>query len=343
MAYEVIIDGINNKDWEQHASCFADYSIYQTWGYQQIRAQMDHQQLSRMVIVDENKNVVSMCQLRIKCARQVGLRIGYARWGPLMRRKDGLLIPSSEIFDLFRKAYLGPKVNVLRIVPNVIDDEAGRAVSGVIENSGFYRVKSYRPYHTMFLPLDCSEEQLSKGLHQSWRRQLRKAQKADLETIESNGKESLDTLTKLCLETLRRKRIKGLDPQEFTRTQSMLSPAEKMKTILVNKNGRSVTAHLTSNLGDSAVFLLGGSSEDGLACRASYLAWWNAITLSNRLGMKMYDVGGIDFEKNPTVSRFKAGIGANEILYIGAFEACTNGVVKKMWQVIEKAHSLITG
>lgn len=343
MVYKLIVDSIRREEWEELASHFGDYSIYQTWPYQQVRAEMDGQEVSRMIIKDDNENVVSMCQIRIKHVKPLGLKIGYARWGPFIRRKDGTLTVSSEVLNSFRRAYLGPRINVLRILPNVCNDESGRAVARLIESSGFYRVKNVRPHHTMFLPLDYSEAALRKRLHQSWRRQLRKAEKSGLEIVECDSDESFGILGKLYLETLQRKGFKGLDPQEFIRTQRMLLPAERMRLIMAYCDGVPVSAHLTSNLGDSAVFLLGGSSEEGLARRASYLSWWRAITFSNQMGMKRYDVGGVDFEKNPTVSRFKAGIGGNDVLYIGAFEACTRPSIKALWRAAEGIYNLMKG
>ena len=343
MNYNVIIDDISRDEWEQYASGFADYSIYQTWPYQQVRAEMDDQQISRFIIKNENRRVETMGQVRIKYIKLLGLKIGYVQWGPLIRQKDGSFTALNKVFSLLRKVYLGEKVNILRVVPNIWDNKTGRVISRAIENCGFDRVKNFKPYHTMVLPLACSEDELSKGLHQSWRRQLRKAQRAILETAKGDGPESFKIMERLYLDTMRRKNIKGLIPQTFTRTQNLLSLEEKMELILIKKNDQCISAHLTSNLGNTAVFLLGGSNLNGLEFRASYLAWWNAVSLSNRLGIKMYDVGGVNFERNPTVSRFKAGIGAKEVFYIGAFEACTNLVVKKMWQAIEKAHIFISG
>jgi hypothetical protein len=341
MVYEVFTDNISREEWEHYASQFADYSIYQTWLYQQVRAEMAGQHVSRVVIKDKNGQVATMGQVRIKHVKPLGLRIGYVQRGPLTRRKDGVLTVSSEVFNLFREVYLGPRVNVLRIVPNIRNDKSAHAFAEAMEKSSLYRVRSVQPYHTMFLRLGCSEKALREGLHQSWRRQLRKAEKAGLQVCESNGDESFRILAKLYLGTVQRKSFKGLDPQEFAKTQRMLSPAEKMRIIVVYCDGEPVTAHLTSNLGEAAVFLLGGSSEKGLACRASYLAWWRAITVSNRLGMKSYDTGGIDFEKNPTVSRFKAGLGSSEVHYVGAFEVCANRVIRKLWRTIEKAHMFL--
>lgn len=341
MKYKVYIDNFSRGDWEQYAKEFADYSIYQTWPYQQVRAEMDGQLLSRFIIKDENDHVVTMGQVRIKYFKPLCLKIGYVQWGPLVCGLDGCLKCTGEVLNILRGTYVGTKVNILRIVPNVPDNEMGREFTKLLKVSGFCHVPRFKPYHTMALSLDCSEEQLRKRLHQSWRRQLSKAERANIEVVECNSHESFEMLERLYLATIQRKGIRGLDPQVFTKTQQLLSSAEKMSLILAYNDGQSVTVHLTSNLGDSAIFLLGGSSKEGLECRASYLAWWNAIMHSSEKGMRSYDVGGIDFEENPTVSRFKAGMGGQEVSNMGAFDACSSVPTKVIWHISEKVYSLV--
>lgn len=341
MAYEVLVDNIDKKDWQRYASDFADYSIYQTWPYQQVRAEMDGQEVSRVVIKDENGIVVTMCQVRIKHVKPLGLRIGYVQWGPLVRGFDDTLRCSVEASVALREAYLGTRVNVFRIVPNVCNNETGKEFARLLETSGFHYTPSFEPYHTMLLSLNRPEELLRKRLHQSWRRKLKKAEAVGIETKNCTDEESFITLEKLYLEMLRRKGIKELDPEVFMTTQRLLSAAEKMNVIVAYYHGQPVTAHVTSNLGDTAILLLVASSEKGLACGSSYLVWWKAVTASNRLGMKYYDVGGIDFENNVTVSRFKAGMGGYECSHIGAFEAYSSLRVKSIWRVADKVYRLI--
>src|SRR4030042_1693788 len=82
--YEVCIDCLSKEQWEQCANKFTDHNLYQTWGYQQIRAQNDHQQIERVIVKDQDNEVVTMCQIRIKRSTFLGLKIGYVQWGPLL-------------------------------------------------------------------------------------------------------------------------------------------------------------------------------------------------------------------------------------------------------------------
>ncbi len=235
-------------------------------------------------------------------------------------------------------AYVGKRVNVLRIVPNVPNDEVGQEFARLLKASGFCSVRGFEPYHTMVLSLNSSEQALRKKLHQSWRRKLKKAESKDIEIRECTDEDSITILKDLYLERMRSKGATALEPEVFVRTQRMLSDDEKMDVILAYCDGEAVTAHATSNLGDSGVLLLAASNEKGLTCHSAYLAWWRAVGASCRAGMKYYDVGGIDFENNTTVSQFKAGMGGRETSHIGAFDACSNLYAKMTWRLIDKLY-----
>jgi lipid II:glycine glycyltransferase (peptidoglycan interpeptide bridge formation enzyme) len=341
MAYEVNVDNFDRDDWEHYAEEFADYSIYQTWAYQQVRAEMDGQDISRVVIKDENGKVVTMCQVRIKHVKPIGLKIGYGQWGPLFRRKDGNVRCTIEALRKLREAYVGTKLSVLRVVPNIYKDETGEKISEMLICSGFQHVRSAAPYQTMMLRVDDSGEGIRKRFGKSFRRDLNHAEKATIEIREGTGGEFCAILEKLYLELLKRKGFKGLEPQVFIKAQSMLSTPEKMNIIVAYLGNEPVAVHLASNLGDTAIALLAASNEQGLSCGSSYIVWYRSAVSALNAGMKLYDVGGIDPDNNPNVYRFKSRMGGEEVFHIGAFDACSRACTKVAWRVCEKICNLV--
>ena len=108
----------------------------------------------------------------------------------------------------------------------------------------------------------------------------------------------------------------------------MLPAAEKMNVIVAYSSGRPIAVHLASNLGQTAVVLLAAGNREALKCGASYLIWYKGAVAAWQAGMKMYDMGGIDPENNPTVYQFKSRMGGDEYTHIGTFESCRNLTVK---------------
>lgn len=341
MEYEVIVDGVDKKQWQQYASRFADYSIYQTWPYQQVRAEMDGQKLSSVVIKDEKGQVVTMSQVRMKYFRPLGLKIGYIQWGPLFRDKDGEIACSIQALQKLRETYLAKKVNVFRVVPNVELNSTGLEFASMLQSAGFEHVECSKPYLTMMIPLEDCEEKIRQRLHRSWRRGLIKAEGNGINIKESADSKYFEILQKMYVQAKQRKGFKGLNPEEFVMTQGMLSNEEKMNVITAYWEGEPVASHASSHLGDTAVGTLAACSEKGLECSASYLVWWRTFLAAKKAGMKKYDLGGIDPDNNPTVYQFKSRMGGKEQFHIGVFEACANGAIRTIWRMSEGVYNLI--
>lgn len=337
MSPEIIIDGITREQWQSIAADFSDYSIYQTWDYQQVRAEMDDQDVSRAIVREDGK-VVAMCQVRIKHFMPLGLRIGYVQWGPLVRRKgeDGLL--PGDALRVLKNAYLENKVNVFRIVPNAVADQTGQKLRVTLESAGFRHVPSVEAYRTFLLDVADSEQAMRANLRKSFRRDLKRAEKAGTKVEQGTDHRFCSAFKHLYCELLERKGFKGLDLREFMDTQARLPDSEKMEIVLVSMDGESAGALLSSSLGDTCLVLLAATSETGLGCGAAYLMWYEAATTAHRAGMAKYDLGGIDPAGNPNVYQFKSRMGGRDVAYIGAFEAVASKAVAARWWVAERAH-----
>ena len=338
MPYEVVVDNISREEWEQYAREFADYSIYQTWSYQENRAEMDNQEVSRIVIKDENGKVMTMCQVRIKHIKPLGLKVGYIQRGPLVRALDGTLKCSTRALEILRESCIGNKVNIFRIVPHVCDTEVGKRFTEMLISSGFQNVPSIAPYRTFILRVDDFEEEVRKRLRKSFRRDLKKAENSGIEVSEGYDEERCKILKDLYTASLKRKGFKGLDIDEFIKPQRMLSSAEKMNVIVAHYEGKPTSALLASNLGDTAIVLLAASNETGLKCGSSYFVWYRGAISALNSGMKWYDLGGIDPDNNPNVYQFKSRMGGDEFFHIGAFDAYGSTHVKIIWHICDKIY-----
>ena len=341
MALEVTVDSISEAQWAHFARDFADYSIYQTCAYQQVRGRIDGQRVHRLIIKNDDGETSTMCHIRVQHVRAIGLRIGYAQWGPLLRKKNGDSKHLVELLSTLRDECFRLDVDVVRLAPNVVDDAASQELQKALGKSGFRKLPDVRAYHTTILSLDRPDNVLRKGLHQSWRRMLRKAESVGVKITERTDQTPFRVLQRFYESLVRKKGFDGVDPDVFSRTQAGLPESEKINVIIGYCDNEPVTVHATSNLGDSGVFLLSASSERGYECRASYLAWWKAIIDSKGKGLRKYDTGGVDFNKAPGIARFKAGIGGEEKFYIGTFEAYANRRASALWGVAKGLHRLV--
>jgi len=341
MSYKVQIDDFDRDQWEYYAGYFADYSIYQTWPYQQNRAQRDRQQISRAFVTDDMGEIVTMCQIRIKHIKPIGLKVGYIQRGPLLLDMDGKIRCSSRALYALRQAYVGTSVDVLSVVPNICRDHAGEQAIEMLCAAGFEPSNSAGPYRTFRVHVGDDEEEIRKRLRKSFRRDLKKAENSGIEIRQGEDEQFFDILDALYADSLRRKRFKGLDPQEFSEPQRSLSDRDKMTIIVARSEGEPVSVVLTSNLGDTAIVLLAAANECGLKCGSSYVTWYQGAIAAMRAGMKWCDLGGVDPENNPNVYQFKSRMGGEEVFHIGSFEAHTGSAVRNVWHAAEKIYRAV--
>jgi lipid II:glycine glycyltransferase (peptidoglycan interpeptide bridge formation enzyme) len=232
-------------------------------------------------------------------------------------------------------------INVLRVVPNLRNDEVGEKIGGLLEFSGFKKNQRVAPYRTFIVSLKEPEEEILARIHRESRRILKKAEKMLIEVRQGTSHEFFEILENLYAGAKERKGFEGVDSAEYAKTQQMLAQNDKAIVLIAYYDGQPITAHATTHFGTTAVPILTASNETGLSCGTSYLLWWRAYLIAKSLGMERYDLGGVDPDRNPDGYRFKKRMGGDETFYLGAFEMYKNSIVERLWHAAEGAHRLL--
>ncbi|MFC1761591.1 lipid II:glycine glycyltransferase FemX [Planctomycetota bacterium] len=339
MNYTVTVNKLTQKEWESKSDRFEDKNLYQTWAYQNARVQGKNQELSYIEIADKKGHSCLMAIVRISKVPLFGLRVGYIQGGPLLRRKNHQPERDQELLALLRSRCLSGIVQILRMVPNLYTNEVPENYSETLVAAGFSPYKRIKPYHTILFPLDITEEEMRKRLHTKWRATLRRAERKRMETDESENVQQLFELEKMYLKSQTKKGFKGLDIGQFVQIQEKLLETQKLNMVLIKKRQEILSIDVNSYLGDTALGLFQATSEEGFSLGASYQAWWQTFVAARNAGMKRYDMGGIDPEKNPNVYKFKARMGGDEVFGIGVYDAYANVYAKWIGSLASYAYS----
>lgn len=342
MAVQMKVQSVTEDIWEAKAALFADYNLYQTWAYQNARTCGRRQWLSGVEISDNN-GLCLLALARIISFPWIRFRVGYLQWGPLLRRKGCSVKIHSESLRLLRDYYLSQGINVLRIVPNIYAAETDSDYKNRIIAAGFEPVERVKRYHTMLFPLDIDEEQMRLKFQNKWRASLRKAEKNGMAVFETQDIQTLYEFEKIYKHSQKRKQFKGLNIQEFIRTQQHLQAEKKLNLIVVKKEDQLLSVDINSYLGDTALGLFQSTTESGLSLGASYLAWWHTFLAAKRAGMRRYDMGGIDPVGNPNVYQYKQRMGGEEGFHLGCFEAYASPWARRLWLLIDGVYSKLKG
>ncbi|MFZ0825995.1 MAG: peptidoglycan bridge formation glycyltransferase FemA/FemB family protein [Verrucomicrobiia bacterium] len=321
--FRVEVDAINASTWSETFDLFEDANVYQTWSYGAVR--WGEKNLSHLVL-KQNGRTVAMAQLRILTPGNLKCGVAYLRWGPLCHLRKSELNPEivQAMATALREEYVLKRRLFLRILPNAFLETPRAAVF----QSAFERYESepFGPtdtYRTFVLDLEPPLETLRKKLDQKWRNQLNRAEKNGLEVVESDAG-GFQMFLRIYDEMLARKRFDtGTDVREFERMQHELPVHQRLRVLVCKHEGVPAAGLVAAAHGNSAIYLFGATSDQGMTAKGSYLLHWLMIKWLKENGIRYYNLGGINPERNPGVYHFKQGFSGQDVLYMHPLVACS--------------------
>jgi lipid II:glycine glycyltransferase (peptidoglycan interpeptide bridge formation enzyme) len=176
------------------------------------------------------------------------------------------------------------------------------------------------PELTLMLDLAKSEEELLAAMSQQGRRHLRKAQKSELEVVESRDAGDFYGIIK---ETTSRQGFSGHNQSYY---QKLLDHLEEKAKLLVVKKGQQILAGaIYTYAQNTCTYLYGASSSQERKLQAPTLMQWQAILDAKKRGFERFDFFGIapkDAKNHPWfgVSQFKRKFGGLEVAYAPTIE-----------------------
>ena len=132
-----------------------------------------------------------------------------------------------------------------------------------------------------------------------------------------------------------------VDVEAFGNIQDDLPKSHRMLTLICEREGIPVAGIVASAMGDSAIYLLGATSDEGLNSKGSYLLQWTLIQWLKEKGFNSYDLGGIDPERNPGVHHFKCGLSGADVSHINPLVASNSVVASAIVKASEAARSAV--
>lgn len=323
--WEVEVDRATPAEWSQMLDLFDDANIYQTHAYGEVRWGIGN--LSHLVL-KRGGEVVGIAQLRLIRPTKLNFGIAYLRWGPLFERRGRPVDPDvvAEMARALEKEYVERRRLFLQVLPNAF---TGSARASAIETAfgRFHGEPAATPYRTFVLDIAPTREELRGALDRKWRNKLTRSEKNHLEISIASGCEQYEIFRKMYQQMQERKAFETtVDVEEFGRIQEKLTEPHRMWILICKERGTAVAGLVASAMGDTAIYLLGATGNDGLNSNGAYLLQWSLIQSLKEAGVRWYDLGGIDPERNPGVYTFKRGLSGKDICQIRPLSASRGGV-----------------
>ena len=326
-AWSVEVDQAAAAEWSRMLDLFDDANIYQTRSYGEIR--WGKKNLSHLVLKRDDE-IVGLAQLRIIRPTRLNFGMAYLRWGPLCHRRGTEL--DVEVAVAMARAlheeYVCKRRLLLQILPNAFAASTrGEMFQSAF--SSFTQEPSTKAnlYRTFVLDLSPPLEELRRNLDKKWRNQLSRAEKNGLRVVACSETDQYRIFCGMYKQMTNRKTFEStVDIEEFERIQADLPETHRMRILICEQEGIPVASVVASVMGDSAIYVLGATSDKGLDAKGSYLLQWTLIQWLKERGVRRYDLGGINPQQNPGVYHFKRGLSGADVCQLSPLVACENTV-----------------
>lgn len=183
------------------------------------------------------------------------------------------------------------------------------------------------------LDLTCGPQQLFSNLRDSTRRNIKKAQNANVHVSISTSLQSLKDFYRLNLIT---RREHGLPPQPYVFFQHLYDQviARDMGFVVTASMGsRPIAASVYLHFGKDVIYKYGASEKVWQHLRANNLVMWEAIKWSCAKGFENFSFGRTENE-NEGLRQFKQGWGAREyIIKYYRYDFRENAFVRESFSV----------
>lgn len=176
-------------------------------------------------------------------------------------------------------------------------------------------------YSTVMLDLTQSDGQLRSALNPYWRNRLAAAERSSLAVNEiAPEPRAYRPVLEEEMRQRERKRFYAL-PTAFVDNYiaAHADPRQAALILTAEQQSRPVAAMLFLIHGSAATYQLGWSTAAGRAGNAHNLVLWRAMTMLKERGVKKLDLGGVNTEDLPGISRFKINTGGDVVTYAGGF------------------------
>src|SRR5436190_1164400 len=308
--WELLTNEAASTLWDETLSGFGDCTPYQSYAWGEYRRALGWEP-QRWIAYNDDGTIVAMMHGAL---RRYPLGIG------LIWCEGGPVGDISVCNDTLQQAIT--KTTGLKRVYCRFRCDRRRDIEDVLRLTAQGWTISWSPLTTcysMTLDLTQDENRLLANCERNWRRNLRRAHEGNL-----NVRQWLDaSVDEVVSVYASMQETKGLDEQLSHKEVEELLRNLKQQLVLYrcdDEEGEvvSLLGCMVAGVLDGAIFW--ATSEEGRKLHASYPTFWAVVQHCLRIGIKSYDLAGIDPVNNHGVYRFKRATGAAPIEYLGEWD-----------------------
>lgn len=234
-------------------------------------------------------------------------KMAVVKWAPMLasaHTADAEALRAAMV-ECLVKDYAEKRGMMLSVLLHATPGEINKGYIA-LRQRGFQRGSTLLFPNRYLVRLRLSDDELRKSFHQTWRRQLNKAEKSNLEfsRVEPGEIEAFKTLYAAMSE---RKQFPDHSAYETLDALMALDEPLRPELFFVRHEGETVAGALIFKAGERAVYLYGATNDKALPLRAGYFLHWHVIRwLRDHTRAEWYDLGGTDGFQG--LHQFKTGM-----------------------------------
>jgi lipid II:glycine glycyltransferase (peptidoglycan interpeptide bridge formation enzyme) len=316
------VDTIDQAQWSAVIQEFDDTTIYQTWEY---GSQTWGEKNISHLILKKKGQIVAAAQLWIYTIPLLRKGFAHISWGPMWRLRSKEL--DFQILKNLLRAlnyhYSHQRRLLLRIRINEIQTD-NDSIDKILIDEGFHLNRRQHQYRTIRLNLESDLDEIRSRLHKTWKRYLKRAEEKNIQVLDGCDLNLFTEFDTLYNEMVERKNITRYisDIKAYKNMQKDLPDNLKLRIFLGNFENELMGSLTIAIIGDTGMYLMGSSSTKSIKIKlyVAYLLHWQVIIWLKEHGFKYYDLRGYEPEVYPGPSAFKAGLGGDDVRFIGTLE-----------------------
>ena len=275
----------------------------------------------------------------------LGFSYGYVPRGPVIAVKHAQASKLLNIFEAIKKwtEQKFPNLIFLRLEPPVSQISLEESASG-------FHIPNYyiQPRHNTGIHLEPSEKDIMASFHFSTRHNIRVAEKrgVTVEMKSSMAETDYDQFFNMVKDIIKRNGGKNPYPNRayfhsLFKTIPMAAEVHDLDNLSIGifygyQHDHPAAIHFVLFFGDTATYLFGASHTDCLPSKVETYLHWATMKEAKRRGMKFYDLGGIDENYWPTLTKFKRQFHGKEFHYVGNIDIPIRPTLYRAYNILRK-------
>lgn len=303
----------------------------QSWEWGQFR-QKTGNKILRLGIF-RNKKLVAALQLTIHKIPLLPFKLGVLLKGPQ---------PSATLLKALKT--LAKKENLLfiRMEPNTQLENGKWKMETILRKFGAKPGRPFFTKQTFIIDLTKSEGDLLKAMRPKTRYNIRLSERHGVKIKEDNSQKTFNRYLDLTNQTTKRQNFfahtekyhklmwQTLNPNN---PRAQLPNSLKARLLTATYKGKILATWILFVWKDTLYYPYGASSDEHKEVMASYALMWNAIKFGKKLGLKKFDLWGV--EKGKGFTRFKEGFGPQKVEFIGTWDLVINPFFYALYRFAE--------